>query len=262
VTPDVTPYPVERLEACQDALGYRFRKPELLIQALTHSSQSHEVSGSVPDNETLEFFGDAILEMLVTEHLFTSYMDRSEGELSKIRARVVRATTLARKARALGLGEFLLLGRGEERGGGRSKNSILADAFEAIVASVYLDGGLEEARRFVLAQLVDLIEHAVHASEPADFKSTLQAHSQKLLGVLPRYTLLSQQGPEHDKRFLVEVRAGETLRTEGWGRSKKQAEQEAARLCWEQLTQPQGAPAADTIGEDQPCGERPSSSLP
>lgn len=228
-------YPVERLEACQEALGYRFSKPELLIQALTHSSQSHEAAGVVPDNETLEFFGDAILEMLVTERLFSAYPGLGEGELSRIRARVVRSATLARKARSLGLGEYLLLGRGEERGGGRGKSSILADAFEAIVAAVYLDGGLSEARRFVLSQLGGQIERAGDVTEPMDYKSTLQALAQRVVGTMPCYSVLSQEGPEHEKRFLAEVRIGDRCRAEAWGRSKKEAEQEAARQCWQQI---------------------------
>jgi ribonuclease III len=182
--------------------------------------------------------------MLVTEHLFGHYPDRTEGELSKLRARVVRATTLARRARSLGLGGHLLLGRGEERGGGRAKASILADAFEALVAAIYLDGGLEEARRFVLAQLEAVIQEAAEARDPADHKSSLQALSQKRFGCIPKYRVISEHGPDHDKRFRVEVTLDGRLSAEGWGRSKKTAEQEAARVCWCQLEESSPVEAA------------------
>ena len=223
------------LARCEELLGYRFKQSRWLAQALTHSSMSHESGGTEADNETLEFFGDAILAMLVTEILFQSYGGRNEGELSKIRARLVRATTLARRARALGLGEFLQLGRGEERGGGRQKTSILADAFEAIVAAVYLDGGLEAAREFIVAHFSELLEQAVEATEPTDFKSSLQVLTQRKFGTVPSYRVIGHEGPEHDKRFLVEVRLEPGIRFEGWGRSKKAAEQEAAHRCWNEL---------------------------
>ncbi len=220
----------------EEALGHRFRQPALLERALTHSSSlperaAGEASG---DNEKLEFLGDAILGALVSEYLLTSFPRWSEGQLSKSRAKLVNAASLHAAARRLGLGQHLRLGRGEEKTGGREKPAVLADAYEAVVAAIYLDAGLEAAREFVRRSLLDeAIRGRAHRLGLPDHKSGLQELLQGR-GLPPaNYRVVRESGPDHRKTFVVEVRvAGGTIAS-GSGANKKEAEQAAARLALE-----------------------------
>jgi ribonuclease-3 len=192
----------------------------------------------VADNESLEFLGDAVLGFVVADVLFREFPAFNEGQKSKIKASLVSTTTLARLAERLGLGEHLLLGRGEEKTGGRRKQALLADTYEALIAAIYLDGGVEKARRFVLRELGPLIDDVRRqGSAGGDYKSALQELLQAGDGRLPEYRLAGTVGPDHRKQFQVEVVVrGETLAS-GTGPSKKEAEQDAARLALDALNQ-------------------------
>jgi ribonuclease-3 len=212
----------------ETVLGYTFRDRSLLEQALRHASWCNEhPAPRLPDNERLEFLGDAVLDLIVGHMLMTRYPQLREGELSVTRAQVVSETGLNEVAGQLGLGEWLVLGKGEEKSGGRNKPSILADAFEAILAAVYLDGGFASAWEFVGRLLVQRIE-TVEFKGFYDFKTRLQETSQARLRATPTYHVVQELGPDHDKRFVVAV----TIGTDEWaravGKSKKEAEQMAA----------------------------------
>jgi ribonuclease III len=225
-------------DALQHTVGYRFRDPGLLEHALTHTSRANEdVSGGVFDNESLEFLGDAVLGFAIADLLFRKFPTRDEGWKSKVKASLVSTSSLARLAERLDLGEHLLLGRGEEKTGGRRKQALLADGYEALIAAIYLDGGIEQATTFIQRQFADLVEEA--RAEPTavmrDFKSALQERVQGAGEPLPEYVVLGETGPDHHKTFHVEVRVRGRALAEAFGRSKKEAEQEAARLALEQL---------------------------
>ena len=222
---------IKDLEA---AIGYRFRNIQLLQNALTHSSYANERwHNSLLSNERLEFLGDSVLGMLVAEYLFRTFPDRPEGELTRMRADMVCETTLAAAANRIGLGEHLLLGHGEERFGGRQRNSILADAMESVIAACFLDGGIEAALKIV--QQFILVDVPVTKLHNADYKTALQELIQQKKNQALSYVLVGQSGPDHDKQFEVEVSLnGETV-GHGIGRSKKRAEQEAARAAIEKL---------------------------
>jgi ribonuclease-3 len=224
-------------DALQQIIGYRFRDQGLLEQALTHTSRANEdVSGGVFDNESLEFLGDAVLGFAIADLLFRKFPDQDEGWKSKVKASLVSTSSLARLAGRLNLGEHLLLGRGEEKTGGRRKQALLADGYEAMIAAIYLDGGVEHAAAFIQRQFADLVEEACEGdSVMRDFKSTLQERVQSNGDPPPEYVVIGESGPDHHKTFRVEVRVrGEAL-AEAFGGSKKEAEQEAARLALERL---------------------------
>jgi ribonuclease-3 len=224
-------------DALQEAIGYRFQDAGLLEQAMTHTSRAHEdAQGIAADNESLEFLGDAVLGFLVADLLVHEFPAFSEGQASKTKASLVSTTTLARQAERLGLGDHLLLGRGEEKTGGRRKPALLADAYEALIAAIYLDGGIDPARRFVQDQYRHLVDEVRERGLVArDYKSALQEHLQARERPLPEYRLTAAVGPDHQKQFEVEVIVeGESLAT-GGGTSKKDAEQQAARLALEAL---------------------------
>jgi len=230
----------DEFEPLQERIGYRFRDRGLLEHALTHRSRVHEdASGGVLDNESLEFLGDAILGFVVAELLFREFPGRSEGEKSKMKATLVSTTSLARLGERLDLGAHLILGRGEEKTGGRRKQALLADACEALIAAMYLDGGIEPVGAFICRELHDLVE-GFRVGQPGtiggDYKSALQEWLQSRDQPLPEYRVAGEAGPDHRKLFQVEVRVmGETLaRSEG--RSKKEAEQQAARQALDTLT--------------------------
>ena len=222
---------IKDLEA---AIGYHFQNIQLLQNALTHSSYANERwHNSLLSNERLEFLGDSVLGMLVAEYLFHTFPDRPEGELTRMRADMVCETTLAAAANRIGLGEHLLLGHGEERFGGRQRNSILADAMESVIAACFLDGGIEAALKVV--QQFILVNVPVTKLHNADYKTALQELVQQKKNQVLSYTLVGQSGPDHDKQFEVEVSLnGETVGS-GIGRSKKRAEQDAARVAIEKL---------------------------
>ncbi|MGA7796945.1 MAG: ribonuclease III [Candidatus Acidiferrales bacterium] len=222
----------------ESLLGYQFRDPRWVHQALMHSSRIPERAACEPEesNEKLEFLGDAVLELIVSEELVRAFPDWSEGQLSKSRARLVNATAISLSAQRLGVGKYLLLGRGEEKTGGRTKPALLADAYEALIAAVYLDGGLEAARGFVRRSLVEG-EIAVEAERlgHTDHKSALQEFLQSR-GMTPgAYHVISETGPDHQKTFRVEVRIGGQVTAIGCGRTKKEAEQSAAIAALIQL---------------------------
>jgi len=224
------------LNSLQNALGYRFRKPELLVEALTHSSFARESSLGVGDNEQLEFLGDAVLNFLVSVRLADAFPEGPEGNLSRARAGLVSATHFAQVAARLDLGRYLRLGRGEEKTEGRAKPALLANALEALVAALFRDGGLEAAQAFVDRFVLppDFREDAAGLFS-IDFKSALQELLQAEHRPPAEYRVAEESGPEHEKLFTVEVKAGEGLSARGRGRSKKAAEQRAAELLLERL---------------------------
>jgi ribonuclease III len=218
-------------------VGYRFRDPGLLEHALTHTSRANEdVSGGVFDNESLEFLGDAVLGFAIADLLFRGFPDQDEGWKSKIKASLVSTASLARLAEGLNLGDHLLLGRGEEKTGGRRKQALLADGYEALIAAIYLDGGIEHATAFIQRQFADLVNDARQPdSLLRDFKSALQERVQSSGDPPPEYVVVGETGPDHHKMFQVEVRVRGNALAEAFGRSKKEAEQEAARLALEKF---------------------------
>ncbi len=217
----------------QSALAYTFRQPALLEEALTHRSFVNEVKRKTErDNERLEFLGDAVLSLVVSEYLTQTFPQETEGQLSKKKAKLVSETSLARAARSLRLGHSLRLGRGEERTNGREKNSLLADAMEAVIAAVYVDGGLTAAREvthLALAQAYRDLKEGVDVAVLEDFKTSYQEWCQKECDVLPRYVTVSESGPDHQKTFEVHVMLKEAIVGMGAGRTKKEAEQRAAQ---------------------------------
>ncbi|MFZ5585965.1 MAG: ribonuclease III [Thermodesulfobacteriota bacterium] len=233
----------QHLEQLAARLGHAFADLGLLHAALCHSSYVHEHPDEAEgSNERLEYLGDAVLELIVTELLFQRFPAASEGQLSKARSGVVNESRLAATARDLNLGGCLLLGRGEEGQRGQDKPSILADALEAVVAAVYLDGGLEAARGVVLGLVGPVAEQAILRAPKKDYKTRLQERVQEALHITPRYRVLGAEGPDHQKYFSVALEiAGELICT-GGGRSKKEAEQEAARLGLELWPGPKPLP--------------------
>ncbi|OFW15283.1 MAG: ribonuclease III [Acidobacteria bacterium RIFCSPLOWO2_12_FULL_67_14] len=227
----------DEFDELERRIGYRFRDRGLLEHALTHKSRAAEdVSGGVFDNESLEFLGDAVLGLVVADVLFRRYPDYSEGQKSKIKAAVVSTHSLARHAERIRLGEHLLLGRGEEKTGGRFKQALLADGYEALIAALYLDGGLPAAADFLERELGAALEADAHEEAVGrDHKSALQERLQALGRPLPDYRVTAEAGPDHRKLFTIDVVvSGEVLGT-ATGKAKKEAEQEAARLALERL---------------------------
>ncbi len=220
----------EDLSRLELSIGYHFKRKPLLIQALTHKSYAHEhKEEGVIDNERLEFLGDAILNLIISEYLYNKFKDFTEAELSRIKAYAVKESTLAKTARKLKIGKYLYLGRGEEITGGRNKPSLLANAFEAILAAIYLDGGYKNARIFLTNHLIPEIEKASKQNLIFDFKTRLQEISQTKFGVLPKYVTTKEEGPDHEKVFEVKVYLNEQLMGTGIGSSKKTAAQKAAQ---------------------------------
>jgi|SRR5271154_4124345 len=233
-------------EQLAERLGHKFDAPELLERALTHSSavpelragQAEQPLGELleQDNEQLEFLGDAVLELLASEYLLQTFPDWSEGQLSKSRARIVNARSLEIAARRLGLGEHLRVGRGEEKTGGREKQTLLADAFEAVLAAVYLDGGLGAAREVLRRVLFDqALEDSGESISESDRKSALQEFLQGRAQPPAEYRLAGESGPDHQKMFRIEVWVNGECLASGLGSTKKEAEQKAARSALERL---------------------------
>jgi ribonuclease-3 len=236
----VVPFGSE-LEPLERRIGYRFRDRGMLEHALTHRSRVHEdASGGVFDNESMEFLGDSVLGFVIAAMLFREFPQHNEGQKSKLKASIVSAAALARLGERLGLGEFLILGRGEEKTGGRRKHAIIADCYEALIAAIYLDGGIEPAEKFIAHEFASLIDEAKRtgavASFTEDWKSALQEYLQSGGRGLPVYRLAGEVGPDHRKSFVVEVMvAGEAV-AKAEGRSKKEAAQAAARAALERLS--------------------------
>ena len=224
----------QAIAGLEHRLGYRFRDAGLLEHAMTHKSKAHEdATGGVVDNESLEFLGDAVLGFVVADLLYREFPQFQEGQKSKAKAALVSTAALAALATRIGLGEYLLLGRGEEKTGGRRKQALLADGCEAVIAAMYLDGGVEPVRSFLRRELADEIEQVRSPDTLRDFKSALQERMQAAGRPLPDYDVTAEAGPEHDKRFRVIVRVGSRVLAEAEGRTKKEAEQAAARIALE-----------------------------
>ena len=213
----------------EERIGYKFRNPLLLAEALTHPSVGHETQQRHFDNQRLEFLGDAILQLVITEYLFQRFGTAPEGQLTKLRSRLVSREALKAHAAALELGDHLLMGRGEEASGGRNRASTLGDAFEALIGALYLDGGLETAGKFILEQARG--DLAQVESQPVDInpKGQLQELLQSISPQSPVYELVSQSGPEHAKTFVVQAMWEGMVLGQGSGHSKKQAETAAAQ---------------------------------
>ncbi len=241
------PGPLTEHTALREALGNPELDPELLERALTHRSYAYE-NGQIPTNERLEFLGDSVLGIVVTESLFRNHPDLSEGRLAKLRAAVVNARALADVAREIGLGASIKLGRGEETTGGREKASILSDTVEAVIGAIHLSAGIEESRRVVHLLFDPVMAAAADMGAGLDWKTSLQELTAELgLGV-PEY-VIEDDGPDHMKTFTAQVRVGEDLYGHGVGRSKKEAEQGAAETAYGELR------AAGPVAPDAPTAD-------
>jgi len=236
----------------EDRIGYRFRKMDLLEEATTHKSFMNEGRrlGVTRNNERLEFLGDTVLGLVIAEYLMVNFPKYPEGILSKFKGRVVSEPTLASVSRSLGIGGFLLIGKGEELTQGREKSSLLADALEAIIAAIYLDGGLDASRNFIIGQFRSVIEQTIQVDSIQDHKTDLQEYCQRELETLPVYQVKDQRGPDHQKEFDIAVVIRGKIYGEGSGRSKKEAEQKAAKDALERL--------ARTSRDVAPSGRKPS----
>ncbi len=225
-----------RLKELERSLGYEFRDPTLLDCALTHRSYANENPDLMKqDNERLEFLGDAVLTLCISDMLMKRFPEHSEGELSKMRSSIVNERPLARLAGELRVGDYLLLGRGEDISGGRSKHSILSNTLEAIIAAVYFDTGFEGVYAFVEMRFLPLLEAGTVKLHYQDYKTALQEVTQDRFRVIPKYSVLREFGPDHDKVFQVLLTVGDVVSTSGLGRNKKEAEQRAARKALEAI---------------------------
>jgi ribonuclease III len=215
------------LDHLQQMLPYRFRDDSLLGTALTHRSYVNENPAAADrDNERLEFLGDAVLELCISDLLMNHFPDYQEGPLSQLRAAIVNEQPLAEMAKSFRLGDYLLLGKGEEASGGRNKPSLLANAFEAVIAAIYLDGGFEKVAALISRLFTPLIEKGYRTYR--DYKTTVQQMSQHIFKETPRYTLIHEYGPDHDKTFEIQLSIADRIQTTGTGKNKKEAEQRAA----------------------------------
>jgi len=228
-----------KLAAFQKAAGFKFKKLDLLNLSLIHRSVSNELSpnigGNKINNERLEFLGDSILGAVCATLLFKLFNEKSEGELAKIKAVVVSEEILSAIALKLGVDKMLLLGKGEEKTGGRAKKAILADAMEALIGALYLDSGYKCVFDFVSRCISPEIEKVTGEDYHKDYKSLLQEYCQQQFRCYPEYVMVKRSGPEHDRTFWMEVRIGETVYGKGVGRNKKSAEQEAAKLAYNKI---------------------------
>ena len=216
----------------EDNLKYSFKNKELLLNALTHSSYANEARNGITSNERLEFLGDSVLSIVVADYLYKEFSSLPEGELTKLRASLVCEKSLCEFSRELEIGKFLRLGKGEDKGGGRERNSILADAFEAVLAAMYLDGGMDVARKHVMRFILKELKHT-DDEVFKDYKTALQEIIQRNPEESVTYYLTGESGPDHDKVFDVEVRLNSNVIGRGKGKSKKRAEQMAAKQALE-----------------------------
>lgn len=229
------------MQCLQDNLGYRFTDATFLVEALTHKSYSNEQSGElVACNERLEFLGDAVLDLIVSRYMFQRFPTAQEGELTRIRAEVVSEKGLSVVARTLQLGRFLRLGRGEERSGGRDKDSLMANALEALLGAVFCDGGFDSARDLVERLFSKSIAEAAQRKYGLDHKTHLQEITQARYALIPEYVLVCEEGPEHRRHYTVEVRLADKPLGQGQGSTKKKAEQLAALKAISRLADSKG----------------------
>ena len=220
------------MNSLEKRLNYKFKNIDLLKNALVHSSYANEVRGSVHSNERLEFLGDSVLSVIVSEHLYNKFPTMPEGELTRMRASLVCEKSLCEFSRELGIGNYLKLGKGEDKNGGRERDSILADAFEAVLAAVYLDGGMDAAKAHIMNTVLRDIKHCEDDTFK-DYKTTLQEVIQRNPEESVSYILVNESGPDHKKSFTVEVHLNSNVIGKGTGKSKKQAEQMAAKQALE-----------------------------
>jgi ribonuclease-3 len=234
--PDITSERKRELVLFERSTGIRFRRQELLNLAFSHRSFAHESSKDVGNNERLEFLGDSVLGVMVSEYLFSNLPDRPEGDLAKIKSFVVSEDSLAAIAKNLKIDNFVLIGKGEEFSGGRSKKAILADCLEAIIGAYFLDSGFKSCKKFVLKFIIPEITKVLENKHRQDFKTLLQEHVQKIYKTYPKYALVQKTGPDHDKTFWMEVKIRERAYGPGKGKNKKEAEQNAASIAYKELT--------------------------
>ncbi|OGL45842.1 MAG: ribonuclease III [Candidatus Schekmanbacteria bacterium RBG_13_48_7] len=228
----------KKIKHLEKYLNYKFKNLNLLKQALTHSSYANEKTGkNLGNNEKLEFLGDSVLELVISEYLIECYPESLEGVLTKLRAELVNATSLYQKSLELGLGSYLLLGKGEEQSKGREKMSILSDALEAVMGSIFLDSGYRGSRRIIRKLFKNDIEKVTMPESISDFKTLLQEKTQKLYGSTPTYRLLSSDGPDHNRTFHVSVIVKKEVLGTGTGKTKKDAEQMAAKEAAQKISQ-------------------------
>ena len=233
--PEIDAERKQELQLFEKQAGVRFKKLELLNLAFCHRSFANERHNDIDNNEKLEFLGDSVLGLVVAEYLFNTLTDRAEGDLAKIKSFVVSEDSLAAIARDLRVDNFILIGKGEEFSGGRSKKALLADAMEAIIGAYFLDSGFKSSRRFILRYLVPEINKVLENKHRKDYKTLLQEYVQKKFKSYPKYVLMKKTGPDHSKTFWIEVRVNDETYGPGQGKNKKQAEQEAAKIAFETL---------------------------
>ena len=220
----------------QKDIGYIFRDSSLLTLALVHRSHTHMNGHStVPSNERLEFLGDSVLNIIVTEYLYHAFPEKQEGDLTQIKSRIVSKNVIAEKAKQIRLGTYLLLGQGEEQSGGRSRTSLLADGFEALLGALYLDGGKKAAQSFLQKYLLHDLKSIITAEEHTNYKSLLLEHYQGMGSGQPVYKVIGEMGPDHEKEFTVVVEIAGTIQGRGMGLSKREAEQKAAKDALERI---------------------------
>lgn len=228
----INPQMAENMKLIEGKIGYVFKEKTNLLLALTHSSYANEKRNEkLSSNERVEFLGDAVLNVVISEYIYSRFSKLSEGELTKTRASIVCEASLMKCANSIGLGKHLLLGKGEENTGGRARTSILSDAFEALIGSIYLDGGLQEARNFIYTHMHDVIGGSFSGETFVDYKTMLQEVVQKNGEMKLEYRILSENGPDHNKMFVVQISLAEKVLGKGEGRSKKEAEQNAAKAA-------------------------------
>jgi len=226
----------ERIKTFLQTIGWEAKNYQLYEQAFTHSSYAHERGHRRLHNERLEFLGDAVLELIISDYLYAAYPHLSEGKLTKLRADLVCEASLARLAFELNLGQYLRLGKGEVIGGGSSRPSLLGDTVEALIGALYLDLGLEQCRQHVLVLYRPILQELKEGVLRRDYKTLLQEYSQARFSVTPAYRIINERGPDHSKEFEAEVILISEPVGSGWGRSKKEAEQSAAKEAWCKLT--------------------------
>lgn len=227
---------VNNIEILESIFKYTYKDKNHLLLALTHSSYANENKNErLSNNERLEFLGDAVLNIVISDYIYNNHTSLSEGEMTKARASIVCEPSLAKCANMLELGKYLMLGKGEEFTGGRSRISILSDAFEAVIGSIYIDGGMEKAREFILFMMKDTIINSINGVSFVDFKTQLQEIVQKNGDQKIQYEIIDQKGPDHNKLFVVQVKVVDKVMGSGEGKSKKEAEQNAAEIALRKL---------------------------
>ncbi len=235
-TPSVSGERKKELTLFENHAGIRFKSLELLNLAFSHRSYANEISDDVDNNEKLEFFGDSVLGLVVSEYLLFALQGRTEGEMAKIKSFVVSEDVLAGIAKKLRIDNFILIGKGEEYSGGRSKKAILADAMEAVIGAYYIDSGFKPAREFIRQQIIPEINKVLEDRHKKDYKTLLQEYVQKRFKTYPKYRVVQRKGPDHNRTFYIEVVVNNSIYGPGVGKNKKEAEQSAASIAYQALS--------------------------